>query len=177
MQRTCSPAILFVALSLCFLVGSAPPAHAGPGDDKLSEFDFLLLGLTIRPEPEVQVVPRNTPTGISIVLGFSDSSAEASGLLALLPVGIEVAAELVGPGIASPIALRGSPGELLPIPPLQTRGLYLVRDIRLEKDGETFLRGLPDSATIEVVDQILITQVVTRPLTLEEIRQKGILFG
>jgi len=122
-------------------------------------------------------VPRNTPTGISITLGFSDSAIDIGGLLALLPSGIEVAAELVGPGISSPITLRGPPGELLPIPALVTRGLYLVRDIRLEKDGETLLRGLPDTATIEVVDQILITQVVTRPLTLEEIRQKGILFG
>jgi len=88
-----------------------------------------------------------------------------------------VAAELVGPGIDEPISLRGPPGKLLPIPRLVTRGLYLVRDIRLEKDGETFLRAAPDTATIEVVDQILITQVTARPLTLEEIRQRGILFG
>ncbi len=72
---------------------------------------------------------------------------------------------------------EGRPGKLLPIPPLLTRGLFLVRDIRLEKDGTTLIRSTPDTATIEVIDQILITQVTTRPLTLEETRQKGILFG
>ena len=85
-------------------------------------------------------------------------------------------AELVGPGIA-PQELRGAPGAILPVPPLVQRGLYLVRDIRLERDGELFLRASPDAATIEVIERVLITQVTTRPLTIEKIRQKGILFG
>ncbi len=146
-------------------------------DDPLTEFDFLLLGLNVHPEPEVQVVPRNTATGINISMSFSTTGLEPAGLLSLLPSGIEVAAELVGPGIDDPIELRGVPGELLPIPPMERRGIYLVRDIRLERNGEVFLRAIPDTATVEVIDRILITQVTTRPLTLEEIRQKGILFG
>ena len=63
------------------------------------------------------------------------------------------------------------------MPPLVARGLYLVRDIRLERNGEFFLRASPDAATIEVIERVLVTQVTTRPLTIEEIRQKGILFG
>jgi hypothetical protein len=104
-------------------------------------------------------------------------NADASALLSLLPTGLEVAAELVGPGIDAPLSLRGPPGEFLPVPPLVSKGVYLVRDIRLERNGTTFLRASPDSATVEVIERILITQVTTRPLTLEEIRQKGILFG
>lgn len=176
MNCTYCRTLVVAACLLGLLVAMAPGAAAAP-EDKLSEFDFLLLGLSLRPEPDFQVVPRNTPTGIQIVLGFSGSGADTTGLLSLLPDGLEVVAELVGPGIAAPIVLRGPPGELLPIPPLVTRGLYLVRDIRLEKDGDIFLRAVPDTATIEVINQILITQVITRPLTLEEIRQKGILFG
>ena len=176
MYRIHTRAVLVFGVCLGLLFGVPEFVLAGP-EDKLSEFDFLLLGLSVRPEPEVQVVPINTPTGVQIAIGFADSSADASGLLSLLPPGLEVAAELVGPGLDTPVALRGPPGQLLPIPPLLTRGLFLVRDIRLEKDGTTLIRGTPDTATIEVVDQILITQVITRPLTLEEIRQKGILFG
>ncbi|MGH9391087.1 MAG: hypothetical protein ACRD1Z_15845, partial [Vicinamibacteria bacterium] len=137
----------------------------------------LLLGLTVKPDPPSQVVPRNTATGIRIELAFSDVNADASALLSLLPTGLEVVAELVGPGIDDPIELRGPPGDFLPVPPLVSKGVYLVRDIRLEKNGATFLRASPDSATVEVIERILITQVTTRPLTLEEIRQKGILFG
>ncbi len=47
-------------------------------DDRPTEFDFLLLGLTLKPEPPSQVVPRNTATGIRIDLAFSDVDADAS---------------------------------------------------------------------------------------------------
>ncbi len=172
--RACAAAV-FLALALPGAAGASPfPPLL---DDRLTEFDFLLLGLTVKPEPPSQVVPRNTATGIRIELSFSDVEADAAGLLSLLPAGIEVRAELVGPGIDEPIELRGPPGEFLPIPPLVSKGVYLVRDIRLEKNGATFLRASPDSATVEVIERILITEVTTRPLTLEEIRQRGILFG
>ncbi len=167
---------ILVAFALV-LSAALRPAEAGPGPaDKLTEFDYLLLGLSLRADPPTQVVPRNTATGIRVELAFSSQNADAAGLLSLLPSGLEVVAELVGPGI-TPQELRGAPGAILPVPPLVERGLYLVRDIRLERDGELFLRASPDAATIEVIERVLITQVTTRPLTIEEIRQKGILFG
>ena len=155
----------------------ASPSAPFASDDGLTSFDLHLLGLSARPEPESQIVPRNTPTGLNIALDFGGSSADPAQMLALLPSGLEVAAELVGPGIDAPIQLRGAPGELLPIPPLVSRGMYLVRDIRLELSGEFLLRALPDSATIEVIERVLVTQVTTRPLDVEEIRQRGIIFG
>ena len=155
----------------------AGPAHAAPRDDGLTSFELRLLGLSARPEPEAQVVPRNTPTGIHVALDFGGSSASADAMLALLPVGLEIAAELVGPGIDTPIQLRGRPGELLPIPPLVQRGNYLVRDIRLELSGELLLRAFPDAANIQVIERVIVTQVTTRSLSAEEIQQKGIIFG
>ncbi len=170
--------VLIVALLLGVLVSREVRA-----EEKLTDFDFLLLGLGVRPEPEVQTVPRNTASGLFVRIELSSSillgslSVEPDLLLSLLPPGLEVRGELVGPGLEAGIQLRAAPGELLPIPPLSTRGLYVVRDIRLLLDGEPYLRASPDVATVEVIDRVLVTQVTTRPLTLEEIRQKGILFG
>jgi hypothetical protein len=167
-----------LAATLAVVVSTSTEAALSPfSDDRLTEFDFLLLGLTVKPDPPSQVVPRNTATGIRIELGFSDVNADASALLSLLPAGLEVVAELVGPGIDAPIELRAPPGDFLPIPPLVGKGVYLVRDIRIERNGQLLLRANPDSATVEVIERVLITQVTTRPLTLDEIRQKGILFG
>jgi hypothetical protein len=162
---------------MLLLVSGAAPAREHP--EKLSEFDFLLLGLEVRPEPELQTVPRNTPTGLRVVVDFASAEAASTELvLGLLPQDLRVAAELVGPGLETPTSLSGAPGELLPIPPLSTKGLYTVRDIRLERgNGDPYLRASPDVATVEVIDRVLVTRVETRPLTLEEIRQKGILFG
>ena len=164
---------LCVAFALVLSV-ALPAAEARP-DDRLTEFDFLLVGLSPRPDPEIQTVPRNTPTGLRVALGAD--GVDESALVAFLAGRVDVVAELVGPGL-EPTELRGAPGELLPIPPLVEAGLYLVRDIRLEtKKGELFLRASPDTATVEVIERILVTQVTTRPLTLDEIRQKGILIG
>jgi len=167
--------VLIVALLLGVLVSRDVRA-----EEKLTDFDFLLLGLGVRPEPEVQTVPRNTTSGLFVRIELSSSillSVEPDLLLSLLPPGLEVRGELVGPGLEAGIQLRAAPGELLPIPPLETRGLYAVRDIRLVLDGEPYLRASPDVATVEVIDRVLVTQVTTRPLTLAEMRQKGILFG
>ena len=163
-----------ILCAIALVLSAAIPAPGAGPDDKLSEFDFLLVGLSPHPDPEFQTVPRNTPTGLRVVL--SVAGVDESALVAFLGGDIEVVAEIVGPGIdATP--LRGPPGELLPIPPLAQAGLFLVRDIRLEKNGKLFLRATPDTATVEVIDRILVTQVTTRPLTLDEIRQKGILIG
>ena len=45
------------------------------------------------------------------------------------------------------------------------------------KTGKMAKKIVRIAATVEVIERVLITQVTTRPLTLEEIRQKGILFG
>ena len=116
---------ILVAFALV-LSAALPTAEALPGPgDKLTEFDYLLLGLTLRAEPPTQVVPRNTATGIRIELAFSNLNADAEGLLSLLPSGLEVVAELVGPGVA-PQELRGPPGAILPVPPLVERGLRII---------------------------------------------------
>ncbi|MFQ5791241.1 MAG: hypothetical protein ACE5JI_12290, partial [Acidobacteriota bacterium] len=86
---------LLVAVVFLALAGVPAPARAA-SNDKLTEFDFLLLGLTVRPEPEFQVVPRNTATGIRVELSFATAGVAAAGLLSLLPSSLEVAAELVG---------------------------------------------------------------------------------
>ncbi|HXV64643.1 MAG TPA: carboxypeptidase-like regulatory domain-containing protein, partial [Vicinamibacteria bacterium] len=179
MPRGRSRRAAFAGIAIVLAI-AIPVAFAAIGyDEKLTEFDFLLLGLTVTPEPPSQVVPRHTATGVRIKVAFSNQEGafDMESLLSLLPPGLEVVGELVGPGIDAPIKLRGPPGEFLAIPPIERNGTFLVRDIHLENDGVTFLRASPDSVTVEVIDRLLVTQVITRPLTLEEIRQMGILFG
>ena len=56
------------AVAICLAFGTAASAR-----EKLSEFDFILLGLSVRPEPELQVVPRNTATGLHVVVDFQNA--------------------------------------------------------------------------------------------------------
>src|SRR4029079_15996290 len=63
---------------------------------------------------------------------------------------------------------------LLPLPPLAIAGDYSLTNIRIVREGRPVLDVQPSQVTVKVIDQILVTSVKTRPLTLDEIKAKGI---
>ena len=68
----------------------------------------------------------------------------------------------------------------MPIPPLALPGDYFLDGIRLVKDGETILDAtapdgrLATTIPIRVISEVFVTNVTSRPLSLDEIRGKGI---
>ena len=60
------------------------------------------------------------------------------------------------------------------IQPLAIAGLHYLRGIRLVSGGTTLLAANPDTVTLEVINQILVSQVTSRALTADEIRDRGI---
>lgn len=91
-----------------------------------------------------------------------------------LPSNFTVIAELTGPGISSPITVTAKPGELLMIPPLPMKGTYILDNIRLVSRNEVILYADPKMALIDTFEKLLITQVVSRPLSIDEIEALGI---
>ena len=61
------------------------------------------------------------------------------------------------------------------IPPLPQSGNYTLANLRITRLGGTVLDITPNRVDVEVIEQVLITSVTTRPLTLEEIKAKGII--
>ena len=64
------------------------------------------------------------------------------------------------------------------LPPLPLTGDYQLDAIRLVRQEGTnkivLLEGLPSSVPVRVFDEVLVSRVTSRPLTLEEIRERGI---
>ncbi|PYQ20146.1 MAG: hypothetical protein DMF81_19565 [Acidobacteria bacterium] len=95
--------------------------------------------------------------------------------------GFTAQAELAGPGLSETLTLpalaegEAAPADplLLPLPPLATAGDYTLSSVRIVAGGRTVL-DVASRVTIDVIDQVLVTSVKTRPLTLDEIREKGI---
>ncbi|MCJ7526055.1 MAG: carboxypeptidase regulatory-like domain-containing protein [Candidatus Aminicenantes bacterium] len=133
-------------------------------DDAIAHGQVAVLGVSLKIDPANQTAPVNTPTAVNTVFAAGSGS---------IPAGMTVKGELRGPGISGAIALSTLPGHAFAIPGLPQKGTYTLADIRLEKDGKTLLRAVPDQALIDVMD-VIVTQVQTRPLTLDEIREKGI---
>ena len=93
-----------------------------------------------------------------------------------LPPDAVVTATLRGPSLTAPIEMTIQPNGQFNIPPLHVPGLHTLENIRLISNGEVLFYGTPESVTIEVIDQLLVTEVTARPLTADEIREKGIVF-
>ena len=160
---------VLVALSLW--LGASTPVFAQTGR-VLAREDILLYGLGLRVEPATQTVPKDIATIVSTYL----QAPQIPGQLSPFAADAVVKATLRGPGLQTPLELTAAPNTPINIPPLSLAGTYTLEGIRLESQGAVLLRGSPESARIDVIDKLLVTQITARALTAAEIREKGIVF-
>ncbi len=159
-------------------------AFASPVDvlgRPLASADIRVLGLQVdldtRPDIDglqsTMTAVRNIPTGVLAFVG-----APGSPVLPMLAEGTVVRAELSGPALGqASMTLTAAPNGLMEIPPLGEAGEYRLGNVRLESaDGTTILLRDParPAIVVDVIDKLLVTQVTSRPLTLDEIEEKGI---
>ncbi len=149
---------------------------------KIGEMELRLSGLSATVENSEPVVPKNTPGGIRVLVRAGGVDLSIADLSRFLGHDFSVQGELSGPGLSQPVALPVlRPGEelpadplILPTPPIVIAGNYRLSNLRIVAGGRTVLDVDPSSVPLKVIDQILVTQVTTRALTLDEIRGKGI---
>lgn len=167
-----------VGALLMLLAVCAGTARAG-GQQSQTEGRFLtreeirLYGLNLTVAPPEQVVPKDIAT---IVSTFLQAPTPPGQTVSPFSPDAEVRATLRGPSLAAPIELAVKPGNPFNIPALKVAGVHTLDNIRLVSNGEVLLRGNPESARIEVIDKLLVSQVTARALTADEIRERGIVF-
>ena len=94
----------------------------------------------------------------------------------------QVQAELSGPGLSGTLSLPLTGADAIPspdplvltFPGLPRAGDYEIANIRLVRAGRAVLDVRPRRVSLRVIEQILVTSVETRPLTLDEIRERGV---
>jgi Big-like domain-containing protein/carboxypeptidase family protein/PA14 domain-containing protein len=147
---------------------------------KLAELDIPLRSVFATVENANPVVPKNVASAVRIVVKFGDQELSRTDAARFLGDGFAAQAELSGPGLGQTITLpySGDPPPtdplLLPLPALSVSGDYTLTNIRLVSAGRTVMDVSPATITVKVIEQILITSVKTRALTLAEIKEKGI---
>ncbi|MBI5102571.1 MAG: hypothetical protein HZB33_12160, partial [Nitrospirae bacterium] len=146
--------------------GETPPIGTGV---------FHVLGVDITADPAQQTVPISTGTGVNTNVVFPMTEpAISSDQLPALPSDFMVVAELTGPGITTPKIITAKPGEMLLIPPLHMKGTYILDKIRLVSGDRVVLYADPSTALIDTLEKLLITQVTSRALSIDEIESLGI---
>ena len=159
------------------VVLAAQPAQ----DPVLARSRIIITGGGISISPAHQVVPRNIATIVESVFAVPGESTHGSNgngdhpdLASAFPPDAILVAELIGPSLGAPVTLTTRAGEPFKIQPLAVAGLHFLRGIRLVSAGSTLLTANPDTVTLEVIDRVLVSQVTSRPLSADEIRDRGI---
>ena len=147
-------------------------------DPVLARSRIIITGGGIAVSPAHQVVPRNMATVVETLFGVpGEDGGNGDGhadLRAAFPADAILVAELVGPSLGAAVTLTTRAGEPFRIQPLAIAGLHYLRGIRLVSGGATLLTAAPDTVTLEVIDRVLVSQVTSRPLSADEIRDRGI---
>ncbi len=131
----------------------------------LASFDYRIVGSRLDVSPAALSVPKGIAGSVAVkILGGPD-----------IPASAYVEGFLRGPSFPSR-RLIAQPGAPLLLPPLPLVGDYQLDNIRLVDGatGATQLEGIPASVPVHVFDEVLVSKVTSRPLTLDEIRGKGI---
>lgn len=139
----------------------------------LAHEDIILYGMGLKVEPARQVVPKNIATIVSAYLQVPTLPAAEIPMLAADAL---VKGTLRGPGLEMPLELSAKANTPFNIPPLTVPGMYSLDNIRLESGGEILFRGTPESVSIEIIEKLLVSQITARPLSAQEIRDKGIVY-
>jgi hypothetical protein len=161
-----SKAFLFLIIFIPFFCVSFSTLH-GQETDVMASGELIVRGVRLEINPAQQTVPINTETVVNTV--FSVDSPE-------LMEGMIVKGSLRGPGIKDSITITTLPNHPFAIPGFTSKGTYTLGNIQLEKNGKKLVTAEPEQAVIEAMD-IIVTKVESRPLTLEEIREKGIVIS
>ena len=167
-------------LILALAVFSLPSTVGAQPLHPIGQVDLYLRGLSATVDPLEPVVPKNTASGVRIVVRAGTAELSAAELEELFGGPFRVEGELAGPGLRSALSLpTGSeaPSDdplVLQLPPLSVAGEYPLTNLRLTVGGAPVLDVSPSTVTVKVIDQLLITSVSARPLTLDELRERGI---
>ncbi|HEX4603250.1 MAG TPA: Ig-like domain-containing protein, partial [Candidatus Angelobacter sp.] len=150
---------------------------------KIGELELGVQGISATVQPANPTIPKNTAAGVRIVVNTPSGALSSADVAKFLGGSFEVHGELSGPGLAGTVTLPvvdpngGTPivdPLLLPIPPLSEAGDYTLSNLRIIVNGSPALDVSPATIPVKVIDQVLITSVETRPLTLDEIKAAGI---
>ena len=167
--------VMTLLLAAATSVQGQTPAQSGVDGRFLGRGEIRLYGLNLSVDPADQPVPKDVATIVNAVLKVPEGTTPPDAVSPFAP-DAELRATLRGPSLAQPLELVVKPGFPFNIPPLRVPGIHTLDNIRLVSGGEVLLRGNPESARINVIDKLLIAQVTARPLTADEIREKGIVY-
>ncbi|HLH54849.1 MAG TPA: carboxypeptidase regulatory-like domain-containing protein, partial [Verrucomicrobiae bacterium] len=161
--------LIVLLVSACLWAAWPDDSGAAP----LATLQYRITGTQLQVSPAAVSVPKGVPGSVLVQLVNADGSTNVVSPAAV--GGAYIEAIFRGPGLDAR-RLIGQLNALLSLPPLNLVGDYELDNARLldGASGAVLMEAAPSTVPIHVFDQVLISQVTSRPLTYDEIQQKGI---
>ena len=158
-----------VALITVVILQQFPPRA---GAAAITTLEYKLTGSTLTVSPAALSVPKGIAGSILVQL---TSSGSTNPIPISAKEGVYVTGILRGPSFPAR-EVSGALNAPLSLPPLNVVGDYEIDQIRLvdATTGRVQLEGTPDKVPVHVFEQVLVSQVTSRALSLDEVKEKGI---
>ena len=175
-------AVFLTRVGLCLLVSIVGArTHAQTPQSKIGSLDLGIGGIQATVTPAQPVIPKNISSGVQIVVTQNGQTLTPAAIAQYLGGPFQVVGEFSGPGLTQTVEVPPTPpganSLIVILPVVNTAGDYTLSNLRFLVNGQSVLDVSPSSVTVKVIDQVLVTSVQTKPLTLDEIQAMGVVLG
>ncbi len=161
-----------VCAVLALLCGASATATSAWAQS-LTVIQHHVVGARLSVTPDQLYVPKSIPGSLRV--DITDANGLPHPDARALAFGTHVEAVLRGPAFPA-YRLLGVPNEPMLLPPIALAGEYQIDDIRLvdTQTGDIRMMGYPSRVPVHVFNELLVSQVTSRSLSLDEIKERGI---
>jgi len=158
---------------LCAVSGAAQTQQV-----KIGSLDLTIGGLQATVTPASPVIPKNIASGVQVVVTQNGVTLTPAAVAQYLGGNFQLVGEYSGPGLTQTVEVpQSTPATnslIIDLPAVNTSGNYTLSNLRFVVNGAAVFDVTPNTITVQVIDQVLVTSVQTTPLTLDQILAMGV---
>jgi protocatechuate 3,4-dioxygenase beta subunit len=165
-------------LAALLLLLAALPAFTQNSSNVIGTLDLTVGGMSATVTPVVPVIPKDVASGVQVVVTLGGQSLSAAAVAQYLGGNFQIEGEYSGPGLSQtlnvPTSAPATNSLVLDLPAVNESGNYTLSNLKFVVNGNDVLDLSPNSVTVNVIDQVLVTSVQTQSLTLAQIQAMGV---
>jgi hypothetical protein len=134
---------------------------------KIGSLDLTIGGFQATVTPPQPTIPKNVASGVEIVVTQNGTTLTPAQVAQYLGGPFQLTGQYSGPGLTQTIDVPQTPADpnslIINLPAVSTAGNYTLSNVQFVVNGAPVFDVSPSNITVQVIDQVLVTSVQTRP--------------